>query len=55
MRGLTAINARNARLPLAFQYPYLLPSQIPQSMAVPLEQGSIMSIGSRNTRSQRTA
>ena len=29
-----AINARNARLPLAFQYPYLLPSQIPQSINI---------------------
>jgi arachidonate 15-lipoxygenase len=29
-----AINARNARLPLAFQYPYLLPSQVPQSINI---------------------
>ncbi len=29
-----AINSRNARLPLAFQYPYLLPSQIPQSINI---------------------
>jgi arachidonate 15-lipoxygenase len=29
-----AINTRNARLPLAFQYPYLLPSQVPQSINI---------------------
>jgi arachidonate 15-lipoxygenase len=29
-----AINARNARLPAAFQYPYLLPSQVPQSINI---------------------
>lgn len=29
-----SINARNARLPLAFQYPYLLPSQVPQSINI---------------------
>jgi arachidonate 15-lipoxygenase len=29
-----AINARNARLPVAFQYPYLLPSQVPQSVNI---------------------
>ena len=29
-----AINARNARLPVAFQYPYLLPSQVPQSINI---------------------
>ena len=29
-----AINARNARLPFAFQYPYLLPSQVPQSINI---------------------
>ena len=28
------INARNARLPVAFQYPYLLPSQVPQSINI---------------------
>ncbi len=29
-----AINSRNARLPFAFQYPYLLPSQVPQSINI---------------------
>ncbi len=29
-----AINARNARLPLAYQYPYLLPSGVPQSINI---------------------
>ena len=29
-----SINARNARLPLAFQYPYLLPSSVPQSINI---------------------
>jgi arachidonate 15-lipoxygenase len=30
----TAINTRNATLPGAFQYPYLLPSQVPQSINI---------------------